>query len=323
MTDHQPSDELIARVLAGEATAAESAEVARWVDASPDHRVTLERLGWVWRDRPAGPAWDVDRAWARVAAQVERTDHDVEVIPIPRAPAWTTTAWRMAAALVLVVGVTFAWRALSGGPTEIATGPGEVRELMLDDGTAIVLAPNSRLRVPRGYPGTRLLALEGEASFAVGADADTPFAVEVGRYTVRDIGTEFTLRSRTGDSLTVAVVEGAVLVSTTAGTSDTLHGGDIGAFGAGAVTRRDDPAVLADAISWRGGSLAFTATSASVVVGRLAEWHGVAVELADSSLGDRPLTVTLSTDSLDEALDVLALLLDVEVERRGESFVLR
>lgn len=323
MTDLQPSDELIARVLAGEATAEESAAVARWVDDSPEHRATLERLGWIWRDRPAGPTWDVDRAWARVAAQVERADHEVEVIPIPRAPSWTTTAWRIAAALLLVVGVVFAWRAIRGGAVEFATGPGELRELALDDGTAILLAPNSRLRIPRDFPASRQLVLEGEGSFAVGTESEAPFAVEVGRYMVRDIGTEFTVRSHSTDSLNVAVVDGVVLVTTAAGTSDTLRGGDVAAFGGGAVTRRGDPALLADALSWRGGSLAFTATPASVVLGRLAEWHGVTVRLDDATLGDRPVTVTLPTDSLDEALDVVALLLGVEVERRGESIVLR
>lgn len=321
MTDQQPTDDVIARVLSGEATGDEAAAVERWAAGSPERQALLARLreAWVPRGEPGG--WDLDRAWGRVAAKVESGDHPVEIIPIPGAPRWSTTVLRIAALVVVVVGIAFAWRTLQGGGAEYATAAGEVREVVLSDGTTVVLAPGSRLRVPARFGRDRTVRLEGEGWFSIATESG--FMVETGRYRVRDIGTVFTLRSRHGDSLAVVVLEGAVVVHREVAAEDTLHAGTVAEFAGDstvALRQAADPAAL---VGWRHGALEFDNAPASQVAARLSEWHGVTVAIADPLLASRPVTVTLPTASLDEALDVLALLLGTTIDRGDGSIVLR
>lgn len=323
MTEPHPSDDLIARVLAGEATAEEAAAVERWAAADPSHRTSLARLREAWTARASSGDWDVDRAWARVSVQVESGEHDVDVISIPRASSPFTTAWRIAAALLVVVGAVFAWRTLGGTGTTFATAAGEVRQVALDDGTAVILAPLSRLEVPSRFARNRTVTLEGEAWFDIATAGGPSFTVRAGGYQVRDIGTSFTVRTRHADSLAVVVVDGIVLVTHGSATTDTLHAGTAAEFTAGepaAIRVVPDAAARA---AWRSGALEFTAVPASRVAARLAEWHGTTIRIADARLADRPLTVTLPTDDLAEALDVLALLLGVSIERSDGVIVMR
>ena len=317
MTEHQPSDDLIARVLAGEGTAAESAAVERWAASSTEARASLDRLRQAWASPAEPPGWDVDRAWTVVSARIESGDHPIEVIPIPRAKPTIALAWRIAALLAVVVGVGFAWRALGSPEAAFVTAAAEVRAGTLDDGTVVVLEVSAR------FEQRRTVRLEGEAWFAIAPGAGAPFTVDAGDYRVRDIGTAFSLRARHADSLEVAVVEGIVLVEREAGGSDTLRAGAVADFGAGGSGVMRAGATAAAVAGWRDGAFEFTAVPAGQVVARLAEWHGVALSVADPAVAARAVTVTLPANSLDDALDVLSVLLGVGIDRRDGSIVLR
>ncbi len=224
-----------------------------------------------------------------------------------------------------MAGILFAWRAIGGNqPSSYATGPGERRELTLDDGTAVVLAPRSTLTVARGYGReARSLRLDGEAWFAVSHDAARPFTVIAGHHVVRDIGTVFTVRSRHPDSVAVIVVEGRVAVGREERPGETmLAAGDVAEFGTADPTVRHDQPVVAMS-GWRDGRLEFTTEPADRVARRLSEWFGVTIVIADSGLAQRPVSATFARGSLDDALDVLSLLLGTTVHRDSARIVLR
>ncbi len=324
MNDDQLPDDLLARVLAGEATAEETAAAESWAARSPRHRAELDRLRLAWRTR-GGPTWDVDSAWRRFGLQLGEREAPAPVVALrPRGRA-TRIAWRIAAAVVVLLGAVFAWRAIGGDRAiAYATGPGERRALTLDDGTEVVLAPRSSLAVARGFgKPLRVLHLEGEAWFTVAHDADHPFSVITGGHVVRDIGTVFTVRSRHPDSVTVVVVDGAVAVrGADSSTEMRLAAGDVAAFGDGApMVRHAQPA---DALAgWHDGTLQFTGVPAARVAARLGEWFGVSILITDSTAAKRPISVTFAGRSLDDAIDVLSLLLGASVERHDSLVMLR
>lgn len=318
--DH-PSDDSLARFLAGESPADERAAVERWAASSPRHREELEALRAVWRPTAAG-GWDPDRAWQRVRVEVGGAPV-VGRLPVARPTRRIGLA--MAAMLLLAFGVAIGWQALRpAAAIDRATGPGETLEVALGDGSTVVLAPRSTLHIPGGYGRReRRVELEGEAWFEVHHDAERRFVVHIAGREVEDIGTSFTLRSRDPDSLDVAVIEGEVAVRSpgTPGARQ-LRAGDVARF----APERDEIAhhqAVAAPAGWREARLEFTAVPASRVAARLGEWFGERVWIADPSVAARPVSVTFPRGSLDDAIDVLDLLLGTTAERGDSGLVLR
>ena len=202
----------------------------------------------------------------------------------------------------------------------LATAVGARDSLTLRDGTRIVLAPGSRLTVAAGY-GTheREVTLEGEGWFSVRHDAARPFAVRVRGAVVRDIGTEFTVRSSAGAGapVRVAVHEGSVALATQgSGDSLVLRAGDRGVVRADGRLDAERGVVTPDDASWRSGRLVYRDASLADVQADLARWYGVELRI-DETLRTRRLTATFAGDPVERVLSVIGLAVGGDVTRDG------
>ncbi len=74
----------------------------------------------------------------------------------------------------------------------------------LADGTTVTLAPQSVLRYPADFGGEeRMVSLNGEAQFDVSAKTDHPFKVRENELVVTVLGTLFSVKKQSGDSVMV------------------------------------------------------------------------------------------------------------------------
>lgn len=122
----------------------------------------------------------------------------------------------MAAGVLLAIGTSLAvfvpWR----GPDDshlrqYFTRIGEQRTIELADGSVVTLNTDSQLAVDYGGPTRRILLASGEAYFAVAADSERPFTVDLGTHDVTALGTTFNVR-KDRERYQVAVLEGAVAI---------------------------------------------------------------------------------------------------------------
>ncbi len=96
--------------------------------------------------------------------------------------------------------------------TVYETAIGEQSTVKLVDGTQVVLNTNSRIEV-NYTDGYRLLRLErGEIHVQVAHDSTRPLGVIIGERIVRAVGTAFTLKITSEQSIELLVTEGMVLV---------------------------------------------------------------------------------------------------------------
>ena len=95
---------------------------------------------------------------------------------------------------------------------EVSTDRGEIQEVVLPDGTTILLNSSSRVVFPSRFTGSeRTIIFEGEGLFQVSSDESHPFIVKSGHCFVKVLGTRFNLESYKNEGFAeVALYEGSV-----------------------------------------------------------------------------------------------------------------
>lgn len=98
---------------------------------------------------------------------------------------------------------------------EVSTSFGEKKEVVLADGSRVVLNACSYLQYPETFSGdTRRVQLKGQAFFQIARNEEMPFFVETRLMEVQVLGTEFDVKAYTDDELvSVDVKSGKVEVT--------------------------------------------------------------------------------------------------------------
>ena len=331
-----PDDwERIARYLTGEAGSAEAEATERWVEADA-HRVEIvQLLESVLANvaREDSSEVDLDSALMNVKSRFD----DSKVIPF--APRFAKTGadrsfgalLRIAAAAILIVGGMMLWQSIrssrgdAAGQT-FATTVGERRQLVLKDGTKVLLGPTSRLVVFFGdQDGDRLVKLDGVAYFSVVHDAAHPFTVKAGSFRIQDVGTAFAVESDDSAGTRVVVDSGSVALG--AGDQDPAASAVLNARDRATVDMKgrvivERSAVSDDDLAWVQGRLVFRDAPLILVGAELYRWYGVRLRVADSSLANLHLTASFSGEPVDRVLNVIALSLGARIERQGNVAIL-
>jgi transmembrane sensor len=315
------------RFIEGDCTPEEAAAIQAWIVADPRRERLLDDLRALWR-----LTGDTAREWDPAEAR-RRIVHPraLELLPPARpsrpAPAWHAGPWPLRAAVaagLVIAGATFWILGTRTAPwREYATAPGQRTEVRLPDGSRVVLAVDTRLRVPEDYGvRKRVVELEGEAYFIVRHDARRPFMVRTRHGTTEDLGTEFDVRAypREGE-LQVVVAAGSVAIRRAGGADPvalTLGPRDRAVIDARGGATLTTGVTLENHIAWLRGRLVFDDAPLRAVVAQLERWYDLEIR-SEPSLDDERLTVSFTTESPDQALTALAKVLNVRVSRAGRS----
>jgi transmembrane sensor len=329
---------LLARHLAGEATAAQDAAVRRWLASDAARAQELAALraatGELTAKVPEG--LDVEAALAKVRTRMSQKPVKVlaqqagrprlRAQSIGRAPQRRWVPLAAAATLALAAGLGLFRREGRVAPspsTSVATRTGQLDSLELPDGSRVILGPASRLEIAAGFAqGAREVTVRGEAIFSVVHDEARPFTVIAGAARMVDVGTEFRVR-HAPDEVEVAVIEGIVDVTVGSSAAARLNAGDRAhiATGAAPIVRRGD--VTEDDSALRRGALVFREAPMPRVMADLERWYGLRLVAAEEAIAQRRLTATFTTEGVDQVIEMLALALDVAADTQGDSVVLR
>ena len=114
----------------------------------------------------------------------------------------------IAAGVAAVIGGTAIWNLSHSG--SYATGIGQVREVVLNDGSVVTLNTNSAITVRYTEERREIRLTKGEAQFDVAKNKKRPFVVLAGNTTVRAVGTSFVVSMLPQRPIQVLVKEGVV-----------------------------------------------------------------------------------------------------------------
>lgn len=287
---------------AGKATE-EAAEWSVLLLDDPDDR-DLRRRFEDWRRRSA----QNEAAWSEMQQTASLTDD----VLVDYAGEWKPIAAKarrrwLAPAIALAVAAVVAWlaapMALLRLQADHLTGTAELRTIGLDDGSTVMLAPDSAV-VVRYLPGERQVQLlQGEAFFAVAPDKDRPFKVTARSVQASVLGTRFNVRlDDTGVS--VAVEEGRVRVdSRNAG--ETLSAGQavqVAATGEFVRTALEPGAVA----MWRQGQVYLRNRPLAEAVDEIRRYYPGKIIVTNAALEKQPTTGVFDVTDPEAALRGLA-----------------
>lgn len=295
-----------------------------WLAADPQHARAYAEVDTLWQasaipaqrlaEKEAGALGTYLAAMERPAARNASRNHRRWAYPLASA-----------ASLLLMLWAGGWWMPghwLADLSADYVSAPGQVREVLLADGSRLTLDAGSAVTVSLDGEQRRVELLHGAASFSVKHLAK-PFVVRAGEGEARVLGTEFEVR-RLADETRVTVAEGRVSVraSHSAGAPELVLGAgetvSMTGTNLGVVQPTDSQAALA----WRQGWLTFYRAPLGEVLDRLGTYYPGRIVLLDSDLAQRRVSGSFRSDDPQTALDALQAVVGFQQQHLLGRFVL-
>lgn len=197
MPERQRINILMARKVAGEATAVELEELEQLLSAYPEWQYAFTIVEDIHSAALPGAFTEEEeqhlqeRGWQQLTSVMQQPSTEVKKI----------FPWKMvtgiAATVLVLIGM---WQFRSpqhSWKNEVVTKTGSRSSLTLPDGSRVVLNACSRLQYDAdGFlRGKREVILSGEAFFDVKQDAGHPFLIHTGQADIRVLGTSFNVKA--------------------------------------------------------------------------------------------------------------------------------
>ena len=275
---------------------------------------------------------DVSSSASQESAALLRHDAAGHVADLAKKRSWKVPiAIGVAAALVVAGGIWYVDRLGDEGAVTGALAAPDARThvaataqlaiVTLDDGTKVMLTPESRLIVPKQFGELmRAVKLEGEATFTVTPGQRKPFEVRAADTKTVVTGTVLTVRAFPSES--------AVVVAVQQGGASVQVGDSLRAVAAGHAvlvskkTMREPTAVeLQEATSWNDKTLTIANRPLRDVLPQLKRWYGLDIKVIDTPLLARMVTMQASLDSPNEAITGVSQSANVKFGYEGKTMV--
>jgi ferric-dicitrate binding protein FerR (iron transport regulator) len=323
--------ELVAKYLTGNCNEGEKQQVETWRDSKSDNMEAFSQYRAIWENaKPPADSFvpDVENALKAINKQLTSVPYDAKrskIVP------FVTYTRRIAAAILLGAGIWLAYTLLWKNQEEIsliAESGNTRKEVVLSDGTHIWLNTSSMLRYPEKFKGKeRKVYIEGEAFFDVAKNPGMPFIIETSQSVVAVLGTEFNLRARKDEVLTiVTVTEGKVSFSGKIAKTHKpvyLTAGDKGLLNTSINELNVEKNQGSNALAWKTGKLVFYNTPLDKVATDLSNYFNTNVTVENIVKKEIPFTSTFENQHLHDILKIMELSLGIKVDSTSYGVILK
>lgn len=332
------------RIHAEEASTDDLGEWQRWLASSKANQQAFGRVEDFWR-----LAGELEKPpWAtQFELDVDTYDGTTPIASWRRrsAPKRRSYLWSVAASLVVLTVCAalyvLLFRGLPGSSdfAVFETASGEHRDIMLSEGTKVLLGAQSTISVSFTDEARNVVVDSGEVFFTVTPDKTWPFVVRAGARTITAIGTAFNVANLQG-RVVVTVAEGSVEVanirapaaeapetadktapeSTPAPPPTRVEAGQRLAYGKMPTdVQTADPEI---ALAWRQGRLEYLNEPLRFVIPDVARYTNRQLVITDPAVEEMLYTGAVLQDEVDDWLTSLTDALPIEIVRIGENRVI-
>ncbi|RYD25550.1 MAG: DUF4880 domain-containing protein [Lysobacteraceae bacterium] len=308
----QAAADWVAQLDRGPLSESEQKELEQWAAADPRRAGAYARA--------LAVSLHFDRAVA-LGNDFAAKHHPVEAPTTRRR--FMAVAASAAAACATGMGIfTFSRRPVALLP--IGTAKGAVREVVLREGSTVTLNTMTELRPELTAVLRRVDLLRGEALFDVAKEPGRPFIVYAGDFSVRAVGTSFTVRRIGPDAIKVVVTEGIVEVSRRQDVLGRLHAGIAFAVDASAtpVIETLNPSQARSALAWRSGKIDLQGLTLSEAAEEFSRYSNLRIRVSDPSIANLHIAGVYATSDPAGFAKNVALSLGLKSVRRGNEVIL-
>lgn len=241
---------------------------------------------------------------------------------------WYGAVVAASASLIVLLGV---WQIFISSPAvAYTTGFGETQNVVLPDGSSVVLNANSYLRYYQEQAGKREVDLRGEAFFSVvPTDDRQTFTVHSEGVTVEVVGTAFNVNNRRGKTQVVLESGKVVLnlpsdqLKSSATEMVRMKPSDLVEVSESdqQITRKIvNPARYS---AWTQDVLIFDNVPLREVFELIRDTYGYRVKVVDEGIENKLWEAEISSQDIDLILEVLSKSFDLEIKKQGNELIVR
>ncbi|MEO9966125.1 MAG: FecR domain-containing protein [Reichenbachiella sp.] len=310
--------DLSAKRLSATISSQEEDELTQYLEEQPDQRIVFRELENHWNesgklrlkytDDPQG-------AWEKFSGM--KSDHQ------PKTVRWVHFAYRLAAMVVLTVGLGFLFREFGKTePYHYATFEGEIKWIMLPDSSHIRLNESTLLTVASDFnENDRNVILEGEAFFEIARDENRPFIIETNEAKTHVLGTSFNIRALEEEpQVEIYVVSGKVSFS--AGEKELIL---TKGMAANYNKAGEELALIAEsqnALAWHSQTLKFEDTPLGKVFADLEQYFDVEIAVTNENLKNCRFTGEFKKPNLEEILKIISISADITYSKNNNRYTI-
>jgi transmembrane sensor len=318
MKQYEHIDDLIAKHLAEETSAAEEDIINSWIASAEINKTHYSEMKMVYEvagRKAIQNKINIDSAWNKFSQKLP--EHPPEKMIIKKL---ITSFYSKAALFIYVVGLGYLIYSHLNQKVRMIVFSSSVsaaRTNTLPDGTFVSLNPKSSITYSSSFNSTnRELKLAGEAYFQVQHNVDLPFIINTGTVFVKDIGTSFTIKATPADSIVmVHVEEGEVVFYSVQNSGLTLIKNETGIYNLILKTFRKQDDATFDAVAETSQTLSFENTSLRFVIDTLNKVYNEHIILSCEKLESLELTATFKEKTVTPIIETIAETFGLSVTR--------
>jgi ferric-dicitrate binding protein FerR (iron transport regulator) len=238
--------------------------------------------------------------------------------------------YSLAACIMLCMIGGFWWLYAQGKTTTYTTAFNETREVVLPDGSTVILNANSTLSFASDWDSAlveRIVMLEGEAFFAVEEkevrQGDTTFfakfIVKTDQIEVEVLGTRFNVNNHSSEPQ-VALESGKVLVRNSSGEALYLVPGEIAALSENRLYKKNVETELIT--SWKENKLLFEETPVPEILEMIENRYGYKIIVKTDKLNDKVYTGSSPANDIDLLTYKLSRLYSLDIHKEGNNLTI-
>lgn len=304
---------LLPKYFSGECSKEESKAIEDWQKTNNSEFEDMKNI-WKLTEGHQYIEFDSKQGWEEISPKLQSTSRF----------SWLSMAASVAVLITLVASYFMFFNDNSDvSTTEMIayTAVEQQKELLLADGSTVVLHKGSTLKYPKSFEGqnTRNVILEGEAYFNVAKKTET-FIIDAGKTQIKVVGTAFNLKmtkEKTILSVTEGIVECAVAQQTqkiTAGQEAIVENDKIKTNLIG------NPNYMA----WKTGVFVFEDSPLLLVINDLKSYYTAKLDLADGSQFDCQINATFEKEKISIILELISATCGLKIEtiKQGQHYII-
>lgn len=324
-------ENIIIRVIRGEASESENRAVLEWIKQSDENLKLFSELKMIWAISSAPD----EEASEKQLLEFKSTTINRRWANINNRRFWFGFASAASVAMVILFAGLFSGKLgvdnsakILNSKTEslrtvnqmyMYTDKGVKGKVVLPDGSTVWLNSDSKLVYPDNFTGDlREVEISGEAYFEVKKDSTKPMLVKTSKgFTIRVTGTTFSIKSYENDLVSKAILyNGSIeLITNSGGDKEEvvldLKPNDCATIAVDGTTKITRIEKTTD-IAWLKGEIIFEDTPMVEVLKVIERWYGKKFEVKDSSFYNYKLNASFKSESLVQILDIINLCTSVK-----------